>query len=104
LERARDEQLQARDRFLSHVSHELRSALSVVYQFGSLLQDGAGGSLSADQRAFLEVVMRNVGQLKLMIDDLLAVSRVQRGRVVVESNPVAIRDLVHEHVGGYRTR
>ena len=102
LERARDEQLQARDRFLSHVSHELRSPLSVVYQFGSLLQDGVGGSLSADQRDFLEVLMRNVGQLKLMIDDLLAVSRVQRGRVVVESNPVAIRDLLAETVAAYR--
>jgi len=102
LERARDEQLEARDRFLSHVSHELRSPLSVVYQFGSLLQDGVGGSLSEDQRDFLEVLMRNVGQLKLMIDDLLSVSRVQRGRVVVESKPVEMRDLLAETVAAYR--
>lgn len=102
LERARDEQLAARDRFLSHVSHELRSPLSVVYQFGSLLQDGVGGSLSADQRDFLEVLMRNVGQLKLMIDDLLAVSRAQRGRLSVESKPVEIRDLLDETVASYR--
>jgi signal transduction histidine kinase len=102
LERARDEQLEARDRFLSHVSHELRSPLSVVYQFGSLLQDGVGGSLSADQRDFLEVLMRNVGQLKLMIDDLLAVSRGQRGGLSVELKPVAIRDLLVETVAAYR--
>ena len=102
LERARDEQLEARDRFLSHVSHELRSPLSVVYQFGSLLQDGVGGPLSADQRDFLEVLMRNVGQLKLMIDDLLTVSRVQRGRLLVESKPVAIRSLLAESVAAYR--
>jgi signal transduction histidine kinase len=101
LERARDEQLEAKDRFLTHVSHELRSPLSVVYQFGSLLQDGVGGSLSADQRDFLEVLMRNVGQLKRMIDDLLAVSRVQRGRLSVESKPVAIRDLLAETVAAY---
>jgi signal transduction histidine kinase len=102
LERARDEQLEARDRFLSHVSHELRSPLSVVYQFGSLLQDGIGGPLSAEQREFLEVLMRNVGQLKLMIDDLLSVSRVQGGRLLVESKPVAIRDLLAETVAAYR--
>ncbi len=102
LERARDEQLEARDRFLSHVSHELRSPLSVVYEFGSLLQDGIGGSLSADQRDFLEVLMRNVGQLKRMIDDLLAVNRVQHGRVTVEAKPVAIRDLLAETVAAYR--
>ena len=102
LERARDEQLEAKDRFLSHVSHELRSPLSVVYQFGSLLQDGVGGSLSPDQRDFLRVLMRNVGQLKLMIDDLLTVSRVQRCRVPVESKPVAIRDLLTETVAAHQ--
>src|SRR4029078_5707218 len=64
--------------------------------------DGVGGSLSADQRDFLEVLMRNVGQIKLMIDDLLAVSGVQVVRVVVESRPVAIRDLLAETVAAYR--
>ncbi len=102
LERARDDQLEAKDRFMSHVSHELRSPLSVVYQFGSLLQDGAGGSLSMEQRDFLDVLMRNVGQLKRMIDDLLAGSRVKRGRLSVESRPVAIRDLLAETVAAYR--
>jgi signal transduction histidine kinase len=102
LERARDEQLEARDRFLSHVSHELRSPLSVVYQFGSLLQDGVGGSLSTEQQDFLEVLMRNVGQLELMIDDLLTVSRIQRGWLSVESEPVAIRALLGETVAAHR--
>jgi len=102
LERARDEQLEAKDRFLSHVSHELRSPLSVVYEFGSLLQDGIGGPLSEDQRDIVEVLMRNVAQLKRMIDDLLAVNRVQQGRVTVESQPVAIRDLLAETVAAYR--
>jgi two-component system sensor histidine kinase/response regulator len=75
---ARDEQLAAKDRFLSHVSHELRSPLAVVHQFSSLLLDGIGGPLSADQQEFLAVVMRNVGQLRLMIDDLLTVSHAHR--------------------------
>ena len=50
---ARDEQFKAKDHFLSRVSHELRSPLSVVHQFTSLLSDGVGGPLTGDQREFL---------------------------------------------------
>jgi signal transduction histidine kinase len=48
LETALQDSVLAPATILSHVSHELRSPLSVVYQFGSLLQDGIGGPLSED--------------------------------------------------------
>lgn len=102
LRRARDEQLAAKDRFLSHVSHELRSPLSVVHQFASLLLDGIAGSLSEEQREFLGILMRNVGQLRVMIDDLLEVSRVQRGRVAVRCETVDVARLLRESLAAYR--
>ena len=98
---ARDEQIRAKDDFLSRVSHELRSPLSVVHQFTSLLIDGAGGPLTDDQREFLGVSMRNVGQLKSMIDDLLEVTRADSGRLKVDSRALAIGDLLAEVTAGY---
>ena len=100
---ARDEQLAAKDRFLSHVSHELRSPLAVVHQFSSLLLDGIGGPLSADQQEFLAVVMRNVGQLRLMIDDLLTVSHAHRNDVSVECEMFPITGLLDETVCAFRS-
>lgn len=102
LERARAEQLDAKDRFLSHVSHELRSPLSVVHQFASLLFDGVAGPLTADQREFLNVLIRNVGQLRVMIDDLLEVGLVQRGKLVVNCRELDLRAALAAAVAAYQ--
>jgi signal transduction histidine kinase len=101
LEQARDDQLDAKDRFLSHVSHELRSPLAVVHQFGSLLRDSVAGPMSPDQQQLMAVLMRNVGQLKLMIDDLLDVSRSAHGRLMVEAAPLDLRVLLADALAAY---
>jgi len=102
LRRARDEQLATKDRFLSHVSHELRSPLAVVHQFTSLLFDGIGGPLSAEQQEFLTVLRRNVDQLRVMINDLLEVGLAQLGSLTVECQVVALASLLAESVAAYR--
>jgi len=48
--RVRDEQLKMKGEFLSHVSHELRSPLAVVYQFTTILLDGLAGTINKSQR------------------------------------------------------
>jgi len=102
LHRARDEQVATKDRFLSHVSHELRSPLAVVHQFTSLLLDGIGGPPSAEQQELLTVLRRNVDQLKVMIDDLLEVGAGQQGSLPVECQVVALAGLFAESVAAYR--
>ncbi|MGV8966909.1 MAG: ATP-binding protein [Cellulomonas sp.] len=98
---AREEELNVKDHFLSHVSHELRAPLAVVHQFTSLLIDGVGGSLTEDQQEFLTVVTRNVGQLKLMIDDLLEVGRATNGRMTVECGAVDLGRVLTETTAGF---
>jgi signal transduction histidine kinase len=83
-DRIRTNQLQFKDEFLSHVSHELRSPLTAVYQFVTILLDGLCGELQPEQRESLEIVLRNVTQLKVMINDLLDVTRVQEGKMAIE--------------------
>jgi two-component system CheB/CheR fusion protein len=90
-----------RAQFLSHVSHELRSPLAVVHQFASLLVDGVGGPLTPDQEEILVVLMRNVGQLRVMIDDLLEVTRADSGRLQVTCLPLALDDVLTEATAGY---
>lgn len=102
LRRARDDQLAAKDRFLSHVSHELRSPLAVVHQFASLLLDGIGGEVSPEQRELLAVLMRNVLQLKVMIDDLVDVSHGQRGDFAINTEPIAPMKVISDAVAAYR--
>jgi signal transduction histidine kinase len=66
-----------KEEFLSHVSHELRSPLTAIHQFVTILVDGLAGELSVPQQQSLGIVLKNVQQLRGMIDDLLEINRVQ---------------------------
>jgi len=77
-------QLQFKDEFLSHVSHELRSPLNAIYQFVSILMDKLAGDVNEEQQQYLAIAMRNVKQLQAMIGDLLEVTRVQAGQLTIE--------------------
>jgi signal transduction histidine kinase len=88
------QQMQLKDEFLSHVSHELRSPLTAIYQFVTILLDRLAGELKQEQREYLEIVLRNVKQLQSMIDDLLEVTRVQSGKLVIELQCTSVSDAI----------
>lgn len=56
----------------SHVRHELRAPLAVIYPLLSMLLDGGAGELTAEQRGFLEVLDRNVVRLDGLIAGVIA--------------------------------
>jgi signal transduction histidine kinase len=45
--------MQFKDEFLSHVSHELRSPLSAIRQFVTILLDGLAGELKPEQQEYM---------------------------------------------------
>src|SRR3984957_15304304 len=90
----RANQLQFKDEFLSHVSHELRSPLTAIYQFVTILLDGLAGDLNLEQQEYLEIVLRNVKQLESMISDLLEVTRVQAGKLIIEPQCTSAPDAI----------
>src|ERR1700726_398205 len=55
----RKQQLQLKDEFLSHVSHELRSPLTAIYQFVSIVLDGLAGEVSPKQHEYLQNALKN---------------------------------------------
>ncbi len=98
---ARDDQLAEKDNFLSHVSHELRCPLAVVHQFASLLGDGIAGELNAEQLDLLSVLIRNVDQLKAMIDDLLLANRAGRDTVAIDPDVVDAAQLLADTAAAF---
>jgi signal transduction histidine kinase len=87
-------QLQFKDKFLSHVSHELRSPLNAIYQFVTILFDNIGGELTQEQHEYLGIVLRNVKQLQAIIDDLLEVTRVQGGQLAIEPQCTSVAEVI----------
>jgi signal transduction histidine kinase len=98
LQRSRKEQIELKDQFLSNVSHELRSPLTVIHEFVSILIDGLGGPINADQREYLEIALRNANQLKRMIDDLLEVSRGAEGKLSVKRSVTSPGEIVKQTI------
>lgn len=94
--KSNEERLRMKGEFLSHVSHELRSPLGVVHQFTTILLDELAGPLSPDQREYLEISLRNINQLKCMIDDLLEASRADVGKLTLRRLSISIREVIEQ--------
>lgn len=80
----------AKDRFLATLSHELRTPLTPVLALSSVLEQST--TLPVEARAQMEVVRRNAELEARLIDDLLDLTRISRGKLHVASGPVALSD------------
>ena len=83
-----------KDEFLSHVSHELRSPLSSIYSFSSIIADDLAGETTPQQQEYLGIVLKNVAQLQSMIEDLLTVTQSREGKLSVVPQPVTVAETI----------
>jgi signal transduction histidine kinase len=90
----RTHQLQLKDEFLSHVSHELRSPLTSIDSFTTIISDGLAGETSPQQNEYLQIILRNVRQLQSMIEDLLEVTQAQAGKLKIDLQSVNLDDAI----------
>ena len=86
----------AKDHFLAVLSHELRNPLNPVLATASLLR--GDGRLDADVREQLEVIYRNAELEARLIDDLLDVTRIERGKVELDRRPLELGTVIQRAV------
>ena len=101
-EHSRSEQLRFKDEFLSHVSHELRSPLTAVKQFTTILLGGLAGDLNEEQREYQQIVLKNICQLQSMIGDILEVTRLETGKLTVALESVSVSDAVTDTINTFQ--
>jgi signal transduction histidine kinase len=102
LDITRKQQLEFKNRFLSHVSHELRTPLTCIHQYVTLLLDGLAGPVAPQQMDHLKIVLKSVNQLHAMIRDLLEATRADSGTLRVESRCIDIGELIRQCVAMMR--
>jgi PAS domain S-box-containing protein len=93
---AAEEANRAKDRFLAVLSHELRTPLTPVLAAVSMLQR-VPVTLQARQD-HLELIRRNVELEARLIDDLLDLNRIARGKVELDKRPVDLCTVVSRAV------
>jgi len=84
------EGVRRREQFLAMLSHELRNPLAAILSATRLL-DAAGWQDGACQEAG-QVVERQAKHMTRLLDDLLDVSRITRGRIALRAERVDLRD------------
>jgi PAS domain S-box-containing protein len=85
---AAEEASRLKDEFLATLSHELRTPLNAIVGWVQLLQ---GGGVSPDRlRQAMDVIERNTRLQAKLIEDILDVSRIISGKLVLERLPVSL--------------
>jgi PAS domain S-box-containing protein len=84
----------AKTEFLSRISHELRTPLNAVLGFAELLRNEAQGSLNARQQEQLGLVLQAGHHLRLLIGEMLDISRIESGQLQVEMRDFELCELL----------
>jgi two-component system CheB/CheR fusion protein len=95
-EEAREAASQAKDHFLAVLSHELRTPLTPVLATVSTLE--ADATLRRDLRDGLAMIRRNVELEARLIDDLLDLTRIARGKLELHQRRVDAREILNHAV------
>jgi len=85
---------QEKNRFLRHMSHELKTPLANIREGTELLMEGAVGPLDPNQREVASILRENGIRLQRMIENLLSFSAWQAKAVGLELSQFSLRQLV----------
>jgi len=85
---------QTKDDFISMASHQLRTPLTSVKGYVSMVLEGDVGKISDQQRKLLDQSFLSAQRMVYLIADLLNVSRLKTGKFVIESKPTNLAEIV----------
>jgi PAS domain S-box-containing protein len=81
---------QLKSEFTFTVSHELRTPLTSIKNAVDLLSSGRAGPFNTDQKSFLNMAARNIDRLADLVNDILDLSKLQSGKMSVESSEISL--------------
>lgn len=89
---------EAKDEFISMASHQLRTPLTSVKGYISMVMEGDAGRLTGPQQKLLQEAFTAAQRMVYLIGDFLNVSRLQTGRFMLESKRTDLAQIVNEEV------
>jgi two-component system, OmpR family, phosphate regulon sensor histidine kinase PhoR len=102
LEREHGRRMQALDtaksQFLNLASHELRSPLTVLRGYMSMIVDGSLGELSEGVQRIMPVLTGKLAQMNSLIDEMLDAARLEDDRLQLNIQPTDVREVVRSCV------
>ncbi len=92
--KAADAANEAKSRFLANMSHEIRTPLGAIIGFMDLIKNSQASE--AERTSYLSVVERNAAQVLRLVDDILDLSKVEAGKIVLENIRFSLIDFLND--------
>ncbi len=89
---------ETKDDFISMASHQLRTPLTSVKGYISMVLEGDAGKVNEKQREMLGQAFFSSQRMVYLIADLLNVSRLKTGKFIIEPAPVDLAEIVKEEL------
>ncbi len=86
----------AKSEFISLVSHELRTPMTSIQGYAEMLSKGLVGRLAPKQQEFIEAIERNVNRMRILVNDLMDISRIETGQLTLNVQPTDFAEAVRE--------
>ncbi|MBI3355001.1 MAG: HAMP domain-containing histidine kinase [Nitrospirae bacterium] len=94
----------AKSEFLANMSHELRTPLNSIIGFSELLKDRSFGELNKKQEGFVNYVHSSGEQLLNLINDILDLSRIESGGVVLRLDKIELANTIKDTLQMFKER
>ena len=89
---------ETKDDFISMASHQLRTPLTSIKGYISMVLEGDAGKVSHTQREMLDQAFFSSQRMVYLIADLLNISRLNTGKFVIESTKVNLAEMVEQEL------
>lgn len=88
----------AKDEFVGMASHQLRTPLTSVKGYISMVIDGDAGKITEPQKQLLDEAFNSSERMVNLINDFLNVSRIQTGKFIIDKHSVDLSKLVEQEI------
>ncbi|HET7629759.1 MAG TPA: HAMP domain-containing sensor histidine kinase, partial [Candidatus Saccharimonadales bacterium] len=89
---------ETKDDFISMASHQLRTPLTSVKGYLSMVLEGDAGKINATQKKMLDQAFISSQRMVYLIADLLNVSRLRTGKFVIEPSQTDLAEMIQEEL------
>ena len=91
---------ESKDEFISMASHQLRTPLTSIKGYISMILDGDAGKINKTQETFLTEAFTSSDRMVHIINDFLNVSRLQTGKFVLDKTSSNLNGIVKQEIEG----
>jgi len=95
---------QAKNKFISHVTHELRLPLTSIRGYTDLMLKGIVGPINEQQLNFLNVIKNNVERMSALISDLSDVNYLETGRMKLNQKLIFLDEHIQEALVNFKPK